>query len=361
MIRDEAMVLLKVEHLSLTCNDEIMLDDVSFSLEEGEILALLGASGSGKTTLLRLLAGLEKPDRGEIVFAGQNLANVAAHKRSFGMMFQEYALFPHKNVFENVAFGLQIRGIADQEQLRRTEEILHLVGLSGYEQRRLHSLSGGEQQRVALARSLAPQPRLLLLDEPLAALDRSLRDRLADEIRSILKSLGITAIFVTHDQSEAFAVADRIAILHEGRLEQFGTPEEVYRQPCTLTVATFLGFRNFVAAHYEASGGVVNSILGSWSDVAVSPNATGGGWRLIRPDAARMMHSAPDDDGIILSGRVDRRQFHGRFYHLAVDIAGEKLFFDLPLDPCPPEVGSSIVLRLNPGAMTWLDAGRAEQ
>ena len=333
-----------------------MLDDVSFSLERGEILALLGPSGSGKTTLLRLLAGLETSDRGRIIFAGEDIAGTPPHKRSFGMMFQEYALFPHKDVLGNVAFGLETQGMAATDCRRMTEEILKIVGLNGYEHRRVESLSGGERQRVALARSLAPQPRLLLLDEPLAALDRSLRDRLADEIRSILKTLGITAIFVTHDHSEAFAVADRIAILHEGRLEQIGDPEEVYRSPRTLAVARFLGFRNLLAARCDTTG-TVHTALGSWQGITTPRVAQDAGWLLIRPDGARL--STPEDSAEavpVVSGRVSRRQFQGRSYHLAAEIHDQPIYFDLPLEPCPPAAGEPVMLTLNPENMKWLHA-----
>jgi ABC-type Fe3+/spermidine/putrescine transport system ATPase subunit len=333
-----------------------MLNDICFSLEQGEILALLGPSGSGKTTLLRLLAGLEAPDRGRIIFAGEDIAGTPPYKRSFGMMFQEYALFPHKDVLGNVAFGLETQGMAAADCRRKTEEILKMVDLNGYEHRRVDSLSGGERQRVALARSLAPQPRLLLLDEPLAALDRSLRDRLADEIRSILKTLGITAIFVTHDHSEAFAVADKIAILHEGRLEQIGDPEEVYRSPRTLAAARFLGFRNLLAARCDITG-TVHTALGSWQGISTPRETEDVGWLLIRPDGARLF--SPEDSAaavLILSGRVIRRQFQGKSYHLTAEIHEQPVYFDLPLEPCPPAAGEPVMLTLSPDNMKWLHA-----
>lgn len=349
-----ATVLLEVEHLSLACRGEIMLSDISFSLAGGDILSLLGPSGSGKTTLLRLLAGLETPDQGKIIFNEQDMADIPAHRRAVGMMFQDYALFPHMNVRENVSYGLQVQWKTARGFYQRVIEILKMVGLEGYEDRRIDSLSGGERQRVALARSLAPEPRLLLLDEPLAALDRSLRDRLADEIRSILKALGITTIFVTHDQSEAFAVADRIAILHEGRLEQFGLPEEVYRNPINQTVATFLGFHNLLAARRDGKG-TTFSALGNLQGVSTPDGSGQTGWLLIRPDGARLLSQGDfATSGLILSGTVNRRQFQGRSYHLAIETKGQNVIFDLPLDPCPPGIGESIMLDLKLESMRWL-------
>lgn len=349
------MPFLTIEHLSLACRGETMLDDVSFDLEKGEILALLGPSGSGKTTLLRLLAGLDSADHGRILVEGQDIADIPPHKRSFGMMFQEYALFPHKDVLGNVAFGLTMQRLQAEDCRLRINEILELVGLGGYEHRQVDSLSGGERQRVALARSLAPRPRLLLLDEPLAALDRSLRDHLADEIRTILKTLGITAIFVTHDQSEAFAVADKIAILHEGKLEQFGDPEEVYRRPRSLTIANFLGFRNLLTAHFDIAG-TVHTAIGAWPGISITPGSCEIGWLLIRPDGSRLCAAKESPDaGFTLSGTVSRRQFQGRSYHLAIELGHQSVYFDLPLDPRPPEVGQPITLNLSPDSMKWLD------
>ena len=352
------MALLEIEGLSLASGGEILLADVGFLLAAGEILALLGPSGAGKTTLLRLVAGLERPDSGRIVFDGRDMATTAPHLRSFGMMFQEFALFPHLDVMANVAFGLEMQKVRPEQRRQRVSRILEMVGLGGFAHRSLDSLSGGERQRVALARSLAPEPRLLLLDEPLASLDRTLRDRLADEIRSILKTLGITAIFVTHDQSEAFAVADRIAILAEGRLEQFGSPESVYRRPNSVTVAAFLGFHNLLAATRDDAGRV-HSPLGSWQGIHLPDNAEVKGILLIRPDGARLLSSAADaPNGIVVEGLVERRQFQGRSYHLTVSLKGQRLVFDLPLDPRPPTAANLIRLSLNPDTMVWLKTHR---
>ncbi|MEA3309525.1 MAG: ABC transporter ATP-binding protein, partial [Chloroflexota bacterium] len=234
-----------------------LLRGATFTVERGEIACLLGPSGSGKTTLLRLLAGLESASAGQIRLAGQELAGIPTHRRGIVLMFQEYALFPHKTVAENIAFGLQdgrwrLRTSERQAQrhavAQRVAEMLALVGLEEFGEREVISLSGGEQQRVALARSLAPHPRLLLLDEPLGALDRNLRERLMAELPAILHRVGVTALTVTHDQEEAFALADRVILLHEGRVVQTGRPEEVYRAPADAWVAQFLGLTNLVAA-----------------------------------------------------------------------------------------------------------------
>ena len=246
-------MLLEIEHISKSYPGLPVLHDVSLGAADGEIVCLLGPSGCGKSTLLRIVAGLEAPDTGRVIFDGHEMAGVPPHRRRFGLMFQDYALFPHKDVLGNVAFGLRMARLPSPEISRRVGEALALVGLSGYERRRVTELSGGEQQRVALARSLAPRPRLVMLDEPLGALDRALREQLMNDLRAILKQVGVTALYVTHDQEEAFAIADRIAILHArleagegGHIEQIAAPGEVYRRPASVYVARFLGFRNLV-------------------------------------------------------------------------------------------------------------------
>ena len=244
------MPLLEVLAIDKSFAETPVLRDVSFRVDEGEIVCLLGPSGCGKTTILRIVAGLEVPTAGDLVFDGRPLRDVPIHERGFGLMFQDYALFPHKNVAANVAFGLRMQSLPRAVIMARVAEMLALVGLKGYEARRVYELSGGEQQRVALARSLAPGPRLLMLDEPLGSLDRARREELMVELRAILKRVGLTALYVTHDQSEAFAVADRVLIMRAdpqgGWIEQAGTPAEVYRRPATAYVARFLGFKNLV-------------------------------------------------------------------------------------------------------------------
>jgi ABC-type Fe3+/spermidine/putrescine transport system ATPase subunit len=223
-----------------------LLRGISFSVAAHETVCLLGASGSGKSTLLRIIAGLEVPEKGRIFWEGEDLGNVPAHRRSFGLVFQDYALFPHLNVAENVAFGLRMSNIPAEEIYLRIATILVQVNLKGFENRRVTDLSGGEQQRVALARALAPRPRLLMFDEPLGALDRNLRENLIQELRSILHTTGVPAIYVTHDQEEAFRLADRILMLHEGRIVREGTPAEIWNEPGSAWAARFLDVGNVI-------------------------------------------------------------------------------------------------------------------
>ncbi|MET4224697.1 ABC transporter ATP-binding protein [Oerskovia enterophila] len=227
---------------------------VSLDLAPGEVLALLGPSGCGKSSLLRAVAGLEPVADGSIAWDGRDLAGVPVHRRGFGLMFQEGQLFPHRDVAGNVAFGLRMTGVKRSAAAGRVAELLDVVGLAGYAQRPVATLSGGERQRVALARALAPEPQLLLLDEPLSALDRGLRDRLAADLRAALVATGTTALFVTHDHDEAFTVADRVAVMDAGRLLQVAAPEDLWRAPASRRVAEFLGYQAFVAVGSAARG-----------------------------------------------------------------------------------------------------------
>lgn len=224
-----------------------VLRGISLEAQPGEIVCLLGPSGCGKTTLLRIIAGLEKPDTGRVILDGQDMGQIPVHRRGIGLMFQDFALFPHQNVWGNVAFGLRMQGLPRPEINQRVSETLNLVNLGSLARRDVHQLSGGERQRVALARSLAPRPHLLLLDEPMGSLDRTLRDRLLEDLRDILKRVHVTTIYVTHDQAEAFAIADRVILMNEGRIVQAGRPEEVYRQPINAWAAGFLSLRELRA------------------------------------------------------------------------------------------------------------------
>ncbi len=239
--------MLEVHHIFKTYEGKPLLNDISFKVDTGETVCLLGASGSGKSTLLRIIAGLEEAESGSISFNGHDLTATAAHLRDFGLVFQDYALFPHLNVNENVAFGLKMRRLPQAEIAERVANSLELVNLSGFERRRVTELSGGEQQRVALARALATRPRLLMFDEPLGALDRTLREDLLNELRAILHRTSIPAIYVTHDQEEAFAIADRVLILHSGQIVREGTPADVWAKPEFAFVAGFLGLGNIIA------------------------------------------------------------------------------------------------------------------
>ncbi len=349
------MTILHVKNISSSYEGQCLLKNITFHLNEGEILCLLGPSGSGKTTLLRLLAGLEIADSGTVIFDRTDIQSIPPHKRNFGMMFQDYALFPHKNVYENVAFGLKMKKWANKTIKTKVAEMLEVVGLEGFGHRLIDELSGGEQQRVALARSLAPQPQLLLLDEPLGSLDRTLRDRLSGEIRSILKTLGVTALFVTHDQTEAFTVADKIAILHSGRLEQFDSPEKLYRTPVNPTVATFLGFKNIFSGKYDKAGSFYSPI----GQLQFEPTNFDDQERtlLIRPEGALISESKSRiEEKILLSGKVFKRQFQGATYKLQIQVNRQMLFFDLPIDPSPPGIGEPVYLVIRDSSLIWLNS-----
>ena len=238
--------MLEVRNIFKTYEGNLLLNDISFTVAEGETICLLGASGSGKSTLLRMIAGLEPPDSGLIAFNGLDLTTTPPHLRDFGLVFQDYALFPHLNVNENVAFGLKMRRKGHTEIAQRVASSLEMVSLAEFGNRKVTDLSGGEQQRVALARALAIRPRLLMFDEPLGALDRALREDLLNQLRMILHRTSIPAIYVTHDQEEAFTIADRVLILHDGKIVRDGTPADVWAKPESAFVAGFLGLGNLL-------------------------------------------------------------------------------------------------------------------
>jgi iron(III) transport system ATP-binding protein len=319
-----------------------VLADVSLAVEEGELLALLGPSGSGKTTLLRVLAGFESPDRGRIVVAGQEVTALPPARRRFGMVFQHYALFPHLTVGENVAFGLEAQGVPRAELGGRVARALELVDLPGFEPRRVGEISGGQQQRVALARALAPEPRLLLLDEPLSNLDPSLRERTRRELRAALRRVGITSLFVTHEQEEAFALGDRVALLAGGRLHQVGTAEELYRRPATRFAAGFVGRASVLPGRAEEVSGEearVRLDAGAvWRAVATAGVRPGGRVELlVRPESVEFAESVTDDgqsvtndttemaDDGSLRGKIVERRFAGAAacFVLALERGGE--------------------------------------
>ncbi len=283
--------MLELINIHKTYEGQPLLRGISFSVAAGETVCLLGASGSGKSTLLRIVAGLEEAESGRVLWDGQDLSGVAAHRRNFGLMFQDYALFPHLSVAENAAFGLKIQNLAAGEINKRVAAVLELVNMQGFERRRVTELSGGEQQRVALARALAPRPRLLMFDEPLGALDRALRDRLLGELRGILHRTRVPAIYVTHDQEEAFTIADRIILLHEGGIVQSGAPEEVYARPASAWVARFLGLGNIVKGRRErgeGGRGVVETEFGVWEVADLTEAGDGSSAALlVRPGAVK--------------------------------------------------------------------------
>jgi ABC-type Fe3+/spermidine/putrescine transport system ATPase subunit len=316
--------MLSIQNLSFGYGQNLVLDNVSLQIETGEIVCLLGESGSGKTTLLRLIAGLEQSYQGTIQLDGLAIDKLLVHKRGFGLMFQDFALFPHLNVAENVAFGLKMLGIPQKEQSKTITETLDLVGLAGYEQREISSLSGGQKQRVALARSLAPKPRLLMLDEPLGSLDAGLRETIVQDLRQIIKQIGLTAIYVTHDQQEAYAIADRIAIMNKGRIEQYDKPEALYHQPKTAFVARFLGIDNLLPAK------VLEPFISFPSEAE---------YFLLHPDSVTL-----DEVGSLV-GIVRERVFQGDSFRLRIEIAeNHSLSIRLSSLERVPELGESVRL-----------------
>ncbi|HSI97909.1 MAG TPA: ABC transporter ATP-binding protein [Gaiellaceae bacterium] len=236
--------MLRIEEVTVRFDGVPALDGVSLDVADDEVVTVLGPSGSGKSTLLRVVAGLQRPDSGRVLLDGEDLAPVPPHRRGIGLVFQDHALFHHRDVWGNVVFGLRMRGDSSPEIERRGREVLELVGLTGFERRSVATLSGGEQQRVALARALAPEPRVLLLDEPLGSLDRRLRDRLLEDLRQLFDELRVTALYVTHDQAEAFGLSNRVAVMREGRVVQTGTPDELWSRPVDEDAARFLGLGN---------------------------------------------------------------------------------------------------------------------
>jgi thiamine transport system ATP-binding protein len=236
--------VLRAEELSVRFDETAALDGASLHVTDGEVVTILGPSGCGKTTLLRVVAGLQTPDGGRVLLDGEDIGGVSPHRRGIGLVFQDHALFPHRDVFGNVAFGLRMRGDSPAQVVRRTSALLELVGLTGFERRSIGSLSGGEQQRIALARALAPEPRVLLLDEPLGSLDRRLRDRLLEDLQALFDQLDVTAVYVTHDRTEAFTLGDRVGVMRAGRIVQVATPDELWAHPLDADTARFLGIAN---------------------------------------------------------------------------------------------------------------------
>lgn len=282
--------ILVCQHITKSFGATPAVRDLTLTLEKGKFLALLGPSGCGKTTSLRLIAGLEYPNSGQILLNGQSVADehhwVPAHQRQIGLVFQDYALFPHLNVAQNVAYGLH--GAHSQKQ-QRTAEVLELVGLAGLEKRMPYELSGGQQQRVALARALAPAPQIMLLDEPFSNLDASLRVQVRQEIRRILQETNITTVLVTHDQEEAFSIADEVGIMLDGKLEQTAPPRLLYQEPATPEIARFVGDANFIPA--EANGDTAQCILGT---IPLRSPQNGPVSLMIRPET---LHLTPDENG----------------------------------------------------------------
>lgn len=338
--------MLRVCDLSAAIGDHVILEHLSLTAEEREIVAILGPSGCGKTTLLRTIAGLQPISSGEVHIAGRDVTALAPHDRDVGLMFQHFALFPHLDVGRNVEFGLRMRHVPPTQRRERVVEVLDLVGLTGFERRRVENLSGGEQQRVALARALAPSPRVLMLDEPLGALDRTLRDRLLLDLQSLFAGLGTTVVYVTHDQAEALAVADRVAVMREGRIVQTGTPRELWEQPADQFVARFLGFSNLFPV--EVGDGVARTGWGL--TVATPPGAPQGTVLLVPPTA---VHLSEGGDG--LPATVLGHAFQGERTLVRMTLPdGTDLEASIVGDP--PAVGAGVQVDVDDRSVRLIDA-----
>jgi len=331
-----------------------LLRGINLGVASGETLCLLGRSGSGKSTLLRIIAGLESADSGDVRWNGESVCEVPTWQRQFGLMFQDYALFPHMNVSENVAFGLRMSGMKKVEIAPLVSQALELVNMSGFTARRVTDLSGGEQQRIALARALAPHPRLLMLDEPLAALDRALRMELQEELRGLLHKTGIPAIYVTHDQEEAFVLGDRVAILSDGLVEQSGSPEAVYQTPKNRSVAEFLGMTNFVEGKVvEVEPLQVDTEFGKFIPAKGGrPDAKMGERRTILIQSTGAELTTEQNGNNIVRGKVVECIYRGDDFKVTVKNNETEFVFSLS-ERC--EAGQSAAIRVPESSVVCLD------
>ena len=323
------------------------LEPATLDIARGETLVLLGPSGCGKTTMLRIIAGLELPDAGgRVLFDGKDMTPVPIERRNVGMVFQSYALFPNMSVADNIGYGLKIRGVPDKERAARVAELVTLTNISGLENRRIDQLSGGQRQRVALARAVAIRPGILLLDEPLTALDAALRDRLRGELNRLLRALGITTIYVTHDQAEAMELGDRVVVMQKGSIAQIGTPREIYFTPKNRFVAEFIGAANIVEAaltegHLVLPGG--RQPIGGSASLATT-------LAMIRPETIRVVGA----DGAPLSGIIDSVSFIGDRQRLVVSGASDKLLTADAPNTVQARAGDRIGLSISPDAVRLL-------
>jgi ABC-type Fe3+/spermidine/putrescine transport system ATPase subunit len=345
---------LSLQNIYKSYENKPLLSGISFEVHSGQTVCLLGRSGSGKSTLLRIIAGLEAPDQGCVYWNGENLNTIPVHQRNFGLMFQDYALFPHRNVAENVAFGLRMQGLPKAEVARRTAEALAQVNLTNFANRHVTDLSGGEQQRVALARALAPRPRLLMFDEPLGALDRSLREQLANLLRHILHQTGIPAIYVTHDQDEAFSIADHFILLHEGRIEQQGNPDEIYNHPASAWVAAFLGQTNLLPGQIiQQVPSQIQTQLGPLQVAAPLPPPPLSLTVLLRSEAAQP-GPGPYNSLIATIRDVLRRGSVQRVILSPITAPNLELCFDFPSNTAIPAPGQQFSFHLPPEGIQCL-------
>jgi len=347
--------MLVAKDIYKTYENKPLLEGVSFDVQAGEIVCLLGPSGSGKSTLLRIIAGLETAENGSILWNDEVIDQVPTHQRNFGLMFQDYALFPHRNVAQNVAFGLRMQKLDPDRIKSRTDEVLDLVSMLGFAERKVTDLSGGEQQRVALARALAPNPRLIMLDEPLGALDKSLKAELGQNLRKILHKAGIPVIYVTHDQEEAFAIADRLLILNEGRIIQSGTPKDIYTQPQNAWVASFFGLGTLVDAKQIDQTGIIETKLGMFRIQGPIPFLLSDKRLklLLRSSAAQIVHCNVEQPNQV-RGVVSDCRFQGENYTLTLDCTnGDEL---VVYSPKGCKIGEALCIYYPPASILCLQS-----
>jgi len=315
--------IIQVSGLSKNYGSSSVLHDVTFGVRRGEFVTILGPSGSGKSTLLRIIGGFEKPNAGSIFFDGEDITKVPAEKRKINTVFQHYALFPHLNVYENIAFGLEMKGVAKQQQAERIAEVLQIVGMQGFENYDVRKLSGGQQQRVAIARAIVNKPDVLLLDESLSALDHKLRKQMQRELKAMHRQLGITFIFVTHDQEEAISMSDNIIVLQEGKVQQIATPSEIYNHPSNLFMARFIGENNIIKIQVLDESKI--SLLGQSVEADTDRFRTGDvAYAVIRPEDVTL--SEANIDEYLWHGIVRSSDFRGFYYETFVQTrTGEML------------------------------------
>ncbi len=338
------MSFLSITNAVKTFGSNTVVKGFDLSVEKGEFVSFLGPSGCGKTTVLRMIAGFERPTSGKITIDGRDVTDLAPNKRRIGMVFQAYALFPNLNVFGNIAFGLKIAGLGKAETEARVKEMLALIGLSHLEERYPYELSGGQQQRVALARALAPKPQVLLLDEPLSALDAKIRVSLREEIRAIQRQLGITTVFVTHDQEEAMSISDRIVVMNGGRADQIGTPSEIYNRPRTRFVAGFVGTLNVLKAQVDRRNAQTVMVGGKTvqlPEAVATADAQGNLSLALRPEALSLLPS--ESRNVTFDGTVKSVSFMGSVIRIRMDVGDEAISFDMFNSPTlvPPLIGQA--------------------
>ena len=353
----------RLEKVRKTFGEFVAVEGVDLDIEDGSFVTLLGPSGCGKTTILRMVAGLEAPTGGGIVIKGRRVNDIPIHKRNLGLVFQNYALFPHKNVFDNIGFGLKYRGVAREEIGRRVTRALDIVRLPGVEKRLPSQLSGGQQQRIALARAIVIEPDVLLLDEPLSALDANLREQMRSELKNIQREIGVTTIFVTHDQDEALAMSDMVVVMDHGHVEQVGTPQQVYGQPATRFVADFLGQSNILAGQVETfADGLVGVRLDNGEQVRTRVASTvepGARVELVvRAHRADVRAAdAKAADGVNrFEGRIADVSYLGGLATYFVDVAGTTCQAINPIRERMFERGEAVTLHVGMSELTLLDA-----